>query len=471
MLTRVPPDAKQGKAAALNAAWHHLETLLSSGRWAGWPREQVVIAVIDADGRLDPHAPEYVAGHFADPRVGGLQVLVRIYNRQSPLTWCQDVEFSIYGFLFQAGRTSWGTAGMGGNGQFNRLAALDSIADAEAGGPWRNRLTEDQDLGLRLIEAGWRGVSEGRTSVNQQGLASLRRLLRQRTRWAQGNLQAMAHLGPAWRAELPWLVRVDLVAYLLQPVFQAVVGVAFLASILLAIFNVAGFWGDNGWAELLFFFLLGFGGVMLGCIARGARRGLGGIALGLLIVPVYAAYSWIVWPVLARATARQLTTPQRLGEDGARADPRRQIGGRTPVGQSCSNCAEKWRSVWRLPGDPQPAQVCGPRGDLGADLDHVVDVALRVGAAWDGEPHEIHRRGRLAPVRLPAEHDGADLAAADSAGDVERHRERLAGVLERRDVRQQRTRVDVDRVPAGRLQDREAGALQALRQVAVERIR
>lgn len=308
VLTRVPPDAKKGKAAALNAAWRHLDTLLSSGRWAGWPRERVVIAVIDADGRLDSHAPEHVAAHFADPRVGGLQVLVRIYNRQGFLTWCQDVEFSVYGFLFQAGRTSWGTAGMGGNGQFNRLAALDSIADADAGGPWRDRLTEDQDLGLRLIEAGWRGVSEGRTSVNQQGLSSPRRLLRQRTRWAQGNLQAMAHLGAARRAKLPWLVRVDLVAYLLQPVFQAFVGVAFLASILLAIFSVAGFWGDNGWAELLFFFLLGFGGVMLGCVARGANRGAGGIALGLLIVPVYAAYSWIVWPVLARAAARQLTS-------------------------------------------------------------------------------------------------------------------------------------------------------------------
>ena len=308
VLTRVEPNARQGKAAALNAAWHHLDTLLSSGRWAGWPREQVVIAVIDADGRLDARAPVYAAGHFADPRVGGLQVLVRIYNRQGLLTWCQDVEFSIYAFLFQAGRTSWGTAGMGGNGQFNRLAALDSIADPEAGGPWRNRLTEDQDLGLRLIEAGWRGVSEGRTSVNQQGLSSPRSLLRQRTRWAQGNLQAMAHLGAARRTNLPWLVRVDLVAYLLQPVFQAVVGIAFFASIVLAIFNVAGFWSDNGWAEILFFFLLGFGGVMFGCVARGAQRGILGIAVGVLIVPVYAVYAWLVWPVLTRAIGRQLTS-------------------------------------------------------------------------------------------------------------------------------------------------------------------
>jgi cellulose synthase/poly-beta-1,6-N-acetylglucosamine synthase-like glycosyltransferase len=306
VLERVPPEAKQGKAAALNAAWRHLETLLASGRWEGWPRERIVVVVVDADGRLDPRAPEQIAGHFADPSVGGVQVLVRIYNRHSPLTWCQDVEFSIYGLLYQAGRTPWGTAGMGGNGQFNRLAALDAIADEEAGGPWRDRLTEDQDLGLRLIEAGWRNVSDGRASVDQQGLPLPGRLFRQRTRWAQGNLQAMAHLGSAPRAKLPWLARADLVAYLLQPVMQAFVGVVFALSIVLAILNVADFWGDDDWWLLVVFFVLGFGGIVLGCIARGARRGLPGIALGLLIVPVYAAYSWIVWPVLARAAARQL---------------------------------------------------------------------------------------------------------------------------------------------------------------------
>ena len=80
-----------------------------------------------------------------------MQSLVRIYNRGHLLTWLQDVEFSVYGYLFQAGRDHWGTAGMGGNGQFNRLSALDDIADEE--GPWRDRLTEDQDLGLRLIAA------------------------------------------------------------------------------------------------------------------------------------------------------------------------------------------------------------------------------------------------------------------------------------------------------------------------------
>jgi hypothetical protein len=46
--------------------------------------------------------------------------------------------------------------------------------------------------------------------------------------------------------------------------------------------------------------------VLLGCIARGALRGIPGILLSILIVPVYAAYAWLIWPVMARAAIRQL---------------------------------------------------------------------------------------------------------------------------------------------------------------------
>jgi cellulose synthase/poly-beta-1,6-N-acetylglucosamine synthase-like glycosyltransferase len=305
VLRREPPDARQGKAAALNAAWQRLDVLLSSGHWTGWPRERVITCVVDADGRLDPRASQVVAPRFNDDRVGGLQVLVRIYNRSRLLTWCQDVEFSIYGLLYQAGRTPYGAAGMGGNGQFNRLSALDSVV-GDGAGPWRDTLTEDQDLGLRLLEAGWRTVAAAATSVDQQGPVTFRALLRQRTRWAQGNLQAMRHLGGMARLKRPWLVRLDLIAYLLLPALQAFIGIAFFVSILLLVTGVSSFWGSGGWWQLLFFFILGAGGVTLGCIARGARKGLSGILRGLLIVPIYAAYTWLIWPALARAAGRQL---------------------------------------------------------------------------------------------------------------------------------------------------------------------
>jgi 1,2-diacylglycerol 3-beta-glucosyltransferase len=302
-LRRELPGARAGKAAALNFAYRGLAETLGE---PDIDRSRVIVVVVDADGRLRTDAPRFAAAHFADEEhVGGVQALVRIYNRDHWLTRLQDVEFGVYGFLYQAGRTDWGTAGMGGNGQFNRLSALDDVAGDQ--GPWRDRLTEDQDLGLRLIGAGWEGRQELRAVVEQQGLPGLRRLMRQRTRWSQGNLQAMGLLGELVRARLPVVARLDQVAYLLQPLFQGVVGVALVGSLVLLVFGVTPLWDDTEWWQILFFYLLGFGGVLLGCIARGAASGLGGALRGVLVAQVYAFYSWLLWPVLIRATVRQLT--------------------------------------------------------------------------------------------------------------------------------------------------------------------
>src|SRR5216684_3100143 len=74
---------------------------------------------------------------------------------------------------------------------------------------------------------------------------------------------------------------------------------------------------------------------------------------------------------------------------------------------------------------------------LGDHLGHVVDVALRVGAARHREAYELERRQRFAAVGLgAAEHDGADLDAAYGARAIQLHGERLRGVLGWWDVRQ-----------------------------------
>ena len=114
----------------------------------------------------------------------------------------------------------------------------------------------------------------------------------------------MGHLGGVARLDRSWLVRLDLFAYLLMPALQTLVGIAFVVSIVFAIVGVADFWQGGGWWLLLVLFF-GFGGVFLGCLARGARNGVVGILTSLLIIPVYAAYSWLIFPVLVRAVARQ----------------------------------------------------------------------------------------------------------------------------------------------------------------------
>jgi cellulose synthase/poly-beta-1,6-N-acetylglucosamine synthase-like glycosyltransferase len=191
LLRREFPDARRGKGAALNAGFHRL--LQEVGNW---PADKVIVGIMDADGRLDPEAPDRVAEYFADADVGAVQVGVRISNRQdSVLARLQDMEFVTYTDVFQSARDVWGVAGLGGNGQFVRLAAHLDLAPA----PWTDGLTEDLEQGLRLICAGWRTRYRCDVAVHQQGLVSARRLLRQRSRWFQGHLQA-------WR-QIPGIIR------------------------------------------------------------------------------------------------------------------------------------------------------------------------------------------------------------------------------------------------------------------------
>ena len=298
VLRRDLPQARNGKAAALNHAYRCLTDIPD--------RDRTIVVVVDADGRLDAAAPSFAASHFLDARVGGVQSLVRIYNRRHPLTWMQDLEFSVYGYLFQAGRDHWGTAGMGGNGQFNRLSALDDLADNQ--GPWRHRLTEDQDLGLRLIAAGWLGRQDLRARVDQQGLSRVRPLLRQRTRWSQGNLQALALRRQTAHAPVSRAARLEQLAYLHMPFWQGIVGIGLLADIVLWATGTTPIWrGGPSW-ELGLFYVLAFGGTIMGCVAARARSGPLGWLWGVLLAQIYTPYTWFLWPVLLRSIARQITS-------------------------------------------------------------------------------------------------------------------------------------------------------------------
>lgn len=302
VFTRTAPHARVGKAAALNDAFQYVrDTLIRQERYAHFSPDRVIIGVIDADGRLAPEAPNRIAWHFADERMGGVQVLVRIYNRRGFLSWAQDVEFSAFGYVFQAGRSAWGTANMGGNGQFNRLTALDSVV--EGAGPWRDRLTEDQDLGVRLLHAGWRGAQENGTLINQQGLNNLRRLLRQRTRWAQGAWQALSLLPKHRQVQGSLIARIDAVYYLLTPLIQLLTGVALIATIVLAIVYTIPIVPASMFM-LVVFLTIGFGPGLTTLLLRG--NGWKQVGYALLVILPYTFYSWLVFPALIRGLVRHL---------------------------------------------------------------------------------------------------------------------------------------------------------------------
>ncbi|MFD7239905.1 glycosyltransferase family 2 protein [Streptomyces syringium] len=215
LLQRYFPDARKGKGAALNNGIRHLR---ESGILDGHDPRDVIVCVVDADGRLDQHVVQSVDPFFDNPRTGGTQIGVRMYNRDKGLlARLQDMEFVIYGDIFQKARRYIGSVGMGGNGQFMRLAALDSLMGEDGSGPWSDSLTEDLDLGVRLIAHGWTNQHCTAAAVSQQAVLDVRRLVRQRSRWFQGHLQS-AGLVPTILRDIPTRPALDLLYHLSSPV-------------------------------------------------------------------------------------------------------------------------------------------------------------------------------------------------------------------------------------------------------------
>ena len=119
--------------------------------------------------------------------------------------------------------------------------------------------------------------------------------------------------------------------------------------------------------------------------------------------------------------------------------------GSTPAAVRSVQRRESCGEVPQLPGlggDAHAGQLGGPAGGF----DDVVEVALGVGAAGDGQADQVHRGRGLGAVWPQAEHDGADLAGPHSAFGVQRAGQRLARVVQRAQVRQQGARVEEDRV-------------------------
>lgn len=212
LISRRLPDARKGKGPALNAG---LPAIIADARHRGLDPFDVIVCVMDADGELSDGALKYVLPLFDDRKIGGAQLGVRISNRDvSLLTTMQDFEFWGMAATAQLGRVRLGTVSLGGNGQFARLSALCELGPA----PWSSALTEDLDLALRLMTAGWRLTTTPMAHVDQQGVLTFPALIRQRTRWFQGHMACIGRLRSLWGGPaLSNLAVLEVTAYLLIP--------------------------------------------------------------------------------------------------------------------------------------------------------------------------------------------------------------------------------------------------------------
>jgi 1,2-diacylglycerol 3-beta-glucosyltransferase len=320
VVSRRPPEARQGKGAALNAAWRAIDAELGPEV----DRARVVVGVIDADARLDRSCLAVVCGPtlFGDPTVSAVQVLVRVVEDVDALTstcplrlatahspgddpllvQLQDLEFSGPIAAMQTLRRATGSVGMGGNGQFTRLSALDRIA-AEHDVPWHGSLLEDFELGLHVLLTGGRTEYCGDTFVAQTGLRSVGPLLRQRSRWAQGGMQCAKYW---WQVvtspRIPLTAALEITYYLSVPWSQLVGAVVFPAAIAVDVHyalttagGAAGWWLSGAWGLLPLAVLFGLvPHVMWGPLYRETTGGHITRRRALLLSAANAAYAYLL---------------------------------------------------------------------------------------------------------------------------------------------------------------------------------
>ncbi|HEV2086938.1 MAG TPA: glycosyltransferase [Cryptosporangiaceae bacterium] len=305
LVRRVPPDARQGKGAALNAGFDHV---VADARRRGLDADRVLVCVMDADGRLSTGAVDRVVTLFEDDRVGGAQLAVRIRNRRSLLTTMQDFEFWGVSAVAQIGRIRTGTVSLGGNGQFARLSALLGLGRP----PWSASLTEDLDLTISLLLEGWRLTSTVEASVEQQAVPTLARLLRQRTRWFHGHMACARRLPEIWGSRrMSHAAVLEMSLYLAVPwLLMLPWSVFFHLGLLEIVRNLlagGGVFGGDGWASLaraFAWYVISFSpSVAFGLIYLRRNRDLGALrAIGLahlLVVVTYIGYA-AVWGAVRR---------------------------------------------------------------------------------------------------------------------------------------------------------------------------
>jgi 1,2-diacylglycerol 3-beta-glucosyltransferase len=250
VVTRRFPEAQAGKGPALNAGWAALVAAESTSDDA----TRQVVGVLDADSRLDPAALDIIAGeeYFADPTVGAVQIQVRVTTKRSApaprrvpmLIRLQDLEFSGPIAAMQLLRRRSGSVGMGGNGQFSRLSVLNRIASTHES-PWHGALLEDFELGLHVLLSGDRNEYCHDTAVEQEGVGTVKQLVRQRSRWAQGSMQCSQYLGAVMRSRsITTSGALEIAYFLCIPWAQLVGGLVYGASLIVmayyALFQPSG---------------------------------------------------------------------------------------------------------------------------------------------------------------------------------------------------------------------------------------
>lgn len=253
LLRRHLPAAHTGKGDVLNFALDYIRWLVDD---KVVPADKVIVGVVDADAELAPNAADQLNRYFSTPGANVAQMRVKMYPHfVAELQILQDIEFFSINHMAQVMRMYTKTVGLSGNGQFFRLGPiLDKIGTR----PWGNALLDDYELTIKMMLRGLHVDYMTDTYVYQEALHSIRRFIRQRSRWVQGDLNCLKYLPKIVRSDrLLRSQKVGIYYFLLQPWINILADTAILFLTVVSLCHLRSLFGGLAPAPLaLVVFLL-----------------------------------------------------------------------------------------------------------------------------------------------------------------------------------------------------------------------
>lgn len=183
IIQRKLPNARVGKGDSLNSAMPLIKKMMSQ---KNIDPDKCIIGVLDADGVFSKNTFYRLSEAFSNPKTDAAQMRVKMKTPKKLLQTFQDIEFFVVNNLIEETRTYLGAVAFCGNGQFFRYSTITKKINDH---PWGNALLEDFELSLRLQLHGLTIDYLQDAYVDQEALVSLKRLINQRARWAQGGLE------------------------------------------------------------------------------------------------------------------------------------------------------------------------------------------------------------------------------------------------------------------------------------------
>jgi glycosyltransferase XagB len=252
-----------------------------------------LVTIFDAEDIPDPGQLRDAANHFAsrDAELGCLQARLVIDNGEDNwLTRCFALE---YAGLFDVINPGLLRRGMpillGGTSNHFRMSAVRSVGGWDA---WN--VTEDADLGIRLVRAGYR-IEDLPSVTFEEAPATFALWFRQRARWMKGYMQTIAthsdrpfgflrDTGPAAALVFMALSLGTVISALGYPVFLSALVMWALGFIE---FDQSTWHGQALSGTALFVFLAGFAAMILPAAFGAMRRKSINLMLGLPVLPLY----------------------------------------------------------------------------------------------------------------------------------------------------------------------------------------